>query len=292
LHKALHVAWKQTDSEAFEEELSLPMTPNNSTREILYFDTIKEFRGSYFVEYRPPVSNNPFATMNLVYSEKYDFNSVADAMKAEVAHWLARYRVPIMAWAWDAAENSIRPHGDADDGLLVGWYEPGDATLTYAWKVEGLPPFLNDTLNLPDWRTIFKDIPFRTDAEVKANANREWIKTRKKNLTLKVILAVWLALIPAAWAITQYLGPQWLEIGILLYSLWKALRTARKLFWREEPSKLEKEKAEKELKMGHYFYHCERNPEGFVRLKLENFEREARERNRKEAEAIRNKTVE
>jgi hypothetical protein len=268
------------------------MALTKSTRENLYFDLIKEDRGSYFVEYQPPASNNPFATLNLVYPENYDLDSVADTMKAEVAHWLARYPVPIMAWAVDGAENSIQPHGDADDGLLVGWHAPDTVTLTYAWKVDGLPPFLNDTTNLPDWRTIYKDVPFRTDAEIKANANREWIKARNQNLALKVILAIWLAVIPSAWAIIQYLGPQWLAIAVLLYSLWQAFRTARKLFWRVAPSKSEKEKAEKGLKMGHYFYHCERNPEGFARLKVENFEREAKERILKEAKALRNKTTE
>jgi hypothetical protein len=266
------------------------MAPNKSTREILYFDLIKEDRGSYFVEYHPPVSDNPFATLSLVFPESYDLSSVADTMKAEVAHWLARYPVPIMAWAYDAVENSIRPHGDADDGLLVGWYAPGTTTLTYAWKVEGLPSLLNDTTDLPDWRAIYKDVPFRTDTEVKANANREQSKTRKQILTLKIILTIWLAAIPAAWAIIQYLGPEWLAIAVLLYSLWQAFRTARKLFGRAEPSRSEKEKAEKERKMGHYFYHCERNPKGFARLMVENFEREARERILKEAEVLRNKT--
>lgn len=263
------------------------MAQKHSAREILYFDFIKENRGSYFVEYQPPVYTNPFATLSLVYTENYDLGSVAHAMKAEVAQWLARYPVPIMAWAYDAAENSIRPHGNADDGLLVGWYVPGTATVTYAWKIEGLPPFLNDTANLPDWRAIYRDVPFRTDAEVKANASRERAKTRKQNLTLKIALAVWLAVIPAVWAIIQYLGPDWLAAAVLLYSLGQAFRTARKLFWRVEPSKAEKEKAEKELKMGHYFYHCERNPEGFARLKIENFDREARERTVKDAEALR-----
>jgi uncharacterized membrane protein len=267
------------------------MALNNSTRELLYFDRIKEDRGPYFVEYKPPVSNSPLATLNLVYPESYDLDSVADTMKAEVAHWLARYPVPIMAWAWDAAENRIRPRGDTDDGLLVGWYAPGTATLTCAWQIEGLPPFLNDTTNLPDWRAIYKDVPFRTNVEVKANANRELIKTRKQNLTLKVILVIWLAVFPAAWAIFQFLGPELLAIAVLLYSLWQAFRTARKLFWHVEQSKSEKEKAEKELKMSHYFYHCERNPEGFARLKVENFEREEKERIRKEAETLRNNNL-
>jgi hypothetical protein len=32
-----------------------------------------------------------------------------------------------------------------------------------------------------------------------------------------------------------------------------------------------KERQEKELKMRHYYYHCDRNPDGFARLKAENF---------------------
>ena len=203
-------------------------------------------------------------------------------MKTEVAHWLARYPVPIMAWAWDAAENAIRPHGDEDDGLLVGWYAPGTVTLSQAWKTRELPPFLNETTNLPDWRTIYKDVPFRTDAEVKENAKREGTKIRRQNRTLKFILAIWLAAIPAAWAIFQYLGPNWLAIAVLLYSLWQAFRTARKLFGRAEPSKSEKEKSDKDLKMRHYFHHCERNPQGFARLMAENFDVEAKERTLKE----------
>jgi hypothetical protein len=262
------------------------MTPDNSMRATLQFDPIKEHRGSYFVEYLPPLSNNPFATLNLVYPESYDLGSVAGAMKAEVAHWLLRYPVPIMAWAFDAAENIIRPHGDTDDGLLVGWYAPDTAVLTYAWKIKGIPPFLNDTTKLPDWRTIYKDLPFRTDAEVKASAKKKSTKIRKQNLALKIVLATWLAVIPATWAIVQYLGPEWLAVVVLIYSLWQAFRAVRKLFWRVEPSKLEKEKAGKDLKMRHYFYHCERNPKGFIRLKVENFERDAKERIQKEAEAI------
>jgi hypothetical protein len=34
---------------------------------------------------------------------------------------------------------------------------------------------------------------------------------------------------------------------------------------------------EKERKMAHYFYHCERNPDGFARLRNENFEDDERD---------------
>jgi hypothetical protein len=54
-----------------------------------------------------------------------------------------------------------------------------------------------------------------------------------------------------------------------------------------KPSQREKQKAEKDLKMQHYFYHGELNPDGFNRLKIENFDREAIERTHKEADALR-----
>jgi hypothetical protein len=38
-----------------------------------------------------------------------------------------------------------------------------------------------------------------------------------------------------------------------------------------------KARQEKELKHRHFIYHCERNPEGFARLKSENLERQDRE---------------
>jgi hypothetical protein len=38
--------------------------------------------------------------------------------------------------------------------------------------------------------------------------------------------------------------------------------------------------------MRHHHYHCERNPEGFLRLKQENVERESREEIQREANSL------
>lgn len=241
------------------------------------------------MEYRPPVSGNSHATLHLVFTENPALAAVADAMKSEAEHWLRRYPVPIMAFAWDAAENRIQPHGDEDDALLVAWQAADAARPTFAWKTAGLPPFLDTPTEIPDWREIYHDIPFRTDAEVKANAVKTWDKTRKQILFLRVVLVVWLAAIPAAWATFQFIGPHWLEIAVFLYSLWQAVRTAIKLFGHSQPSKAEQEKSAKDLKMAHYFYHCERNPEGFARLKHENFDRETSERNLREAAVLKSR---
>ena len=131
------------------------MTQVKTKREPIYFDAIKQSRSSYFVEYRPPISDGPISTLSIVYPESFELNSVAETMKVEAAYWLARYPVPIMIWAYDSAENQIRPHGDDDDGLLIGWYPPGSTTFACAWKVAGLPDYINDGSRYPDWREIY-----------------------------------------------------------------------------------------------------------------------------------------
>lgn len=42
----------------------------------------------------------------------------------------------------------------------------------------------------------------------------------------------------------------------------------------KKPSPRELEKVERDRKMAHYYYHCERNPAGFARIKVENLEKD------------------
>lgn len=255
-----------------------------SAKEQLYFESIKENRGSYFVEYQPPVANNPFANLSLVYPETFEPSHVAESMVQEMTHWLKRYPVAVMVTAFDAAEDIIRPNGE--DGFLVGWFAPGTNNIASSWKLKELPPFLNDTSSLPDWRTIYIDIPFRTDTQVKAAAFAQLKDRRRQIIVMKIILTLWLGVIPATWAVIQYLGPEWLGFLVVIYTLWQIWRAWRKLMGLSKPSPRELEKAEKERKMAHYYYHCERNPDGFSRLKVENFTKDISERTRKEAEEL------
>jgi len=258
-------------------------------REQLYFDVIKENRDSYFVEYQPPVGSNPFAILSLVYPGTYELNKVGESMRAEMVRWLARYPVPLMVWAWDVSENTIWPNGSSDNACLVGWYAPGTNEIASSWRIDELPTFLNDTTSLPDWRTIYKDVPFRTDTQVKTNAQMQLNQTRKQNLTLVIILVFWVAVIPAAWETIKHFGPGWLGLAVYVYALWQAFRTGRKLFGHVKPTRLEEEKAEKERKMNHYYYHCERNPAGFAKILIENIEKDTAERTLKEAEDLKKK---
>lgn len=64
------------------------------------------------------------------------------------------------------------------------------------------------------------------------------------------------------------------------YSLYKILK--RYLELKGFKTKRQREKNEIERKMKHYYYHCERNPEGFLRLKAENFRKWEEEEKEKE----------
>jgi hypothetical protein len=93
-------------------------------------------------------------------------------------------------------------------------------------------------------------------------------------------------------AVFEYLGPEWVGLVALLYVLWKALHAGMKLYGFSRPSAKEEREAERTRKMEHYFYHCELNPEGFGRLKTENFERDARKRTQAEAAQLAGREVE
>lgn len=255
-----------------------------SAREALYFDSIKEHRGAYFVEYVPPVADVPFATMNIVFVDETEDAAVISAMMEELRLWLKRYPVPLMITAWDAKENMLRPNGK-DNPHLTGWQALGSTEVVCSWQFGDLSAFTKSNPPPPDWRTIYKDVPVKTDAEVKANAARFAAERRKQNRFLKGVLFAWIAG-SVGIALFQYFGPEWLGLIALLISLSQAGWAAYRLWRNSKPMPWEVKEVEKKRKMDHYFYHCERNPEGFARLVTENFEREAEARTKREAEAL------
>jgi hypothetical protein len=222
--------------------------------------------------------------MNLVFIHDADNAAVSAAMLNELSTWLKRFDVPIMISAWDARENQIHPNA-GETSFLVGW-QASSGEVAHSWRYTDLDVFLATQPKHVDWRTIYTNVPFKTDAQVKANAETFINERRRQNRYLKAILFGWLAIIPAGIALFQYFGPEWLGLAALIFGLWKASRAGFRLWRYSKPTPSEAAKAEKQQKMDHYFYHCERNPDGFARLKVENFEREAAERVRKEAEAL------
>lgn len=215
--------------------------------EWLYFDSIKEHRGSYFVEYRPPSGDCTFAIMTLVFLGPVDLAKVVHSMETELKTWLSRYPVPLMIFAYDEAENMIAPKSETET-CLVGWKIPDSDEIRQSWTLDDLTKFLESAPLHPDWRTVYSDVPFRTDAQVKANTRKQLDEQRKGFRVLKVILLLWLAVIPATFAVIEFLGPQWLGVIVLVYSLWKAWRAGREIWGHSKPPPSEIAASEKKQK--------------------------------------------
>lgn len=255
----------------------------------LYFDGIKEHRGSYFVEYRPPVADNQFATLNVILLHQVPWERVTELLDTEIRFWMERYPVPLMVWASNDKEEILRPPDDEGD-CLVAWIAPVSGEIVQSWDINDLSDIPASAPPHQDWRTVYADVPVRTDAEVKAEAYEKSLERSRQVWLLKIALMLWLAVIPVGYAIFEFLGPEWLGLIGLIFVIWQALKVALRIWGYTESSAREVVQAEKKRKMEHYFYHCERNPEGFLRLKSENFESDARERVWKEADQLATKT--
>ena len=257
--------------------------------EYLYFDHIRETRGPFFVEYQPPVADNPFAALYIIFPHVVLGGRLHKIFDEEVQHWMRRYPVPLMVWALDDKEDTIRlPNSDRD--YLFAWHDPESGQISKSLNHNDFEDFLRTAPAHPHWTTIYTDVPYRTDYEIKTAAQDSLIARKRQIALLRIVLTLWLAVIPAGYAVFEFLGPVWLGLLGLAFVLWKALQTAFRIWNRAKPSAKGRREAEKQRKMDHCFYHCERNPEGFMRLKLENFENDARERVRAEAKEVRKQT--
>lgn len=99
-------------------------------------------------------------------------------------------------------------------------------------------------------------------------------ETKRQVRILNAFSFVWWILIPVAIIILGFANP---IFSVILFgiSLAKVGVTVIKFFG--DPDKWfpgYTARKEKERLMNHYFYHCQKNPDGFQRLKDENFERE------------------
>lgn len=128
---------------------------------------------------------------------------------------------------------------------------------------------------------IYHDLPYRTQEEVRRNAYRE-AKARRAAIRAIVVFVIG---VPVLIELAS-LGITWLGYLLAAISIFAGFRKLGKSMGWLKASKKEKSEEEKKLKMKHYFYHSERNPNGFLRLKIENFKHEAIEKTREEAEKL------
>jgi hypothetical protein len=248
----------------------------------MFFDAIKEGRGWYFVEYHPPRPGYRFATISIVVSEPATPIAVAEAMEVELKVWLRRYPVPLMVSAFDAKGDLCRLEGTRPSDHLVGYSAVGANTTSMFWRLLTDEEIPGEPLSHESLLHIYAGVPYKTSTQTRQEAEAH---AREMRIGWTIVF-VWAVVVPVVWVILKRFGPAWIGAMVLCYSLWKAFVKALKLLGKLKESPRELEIQEEERRMRHHHYHCERNPEAFFRLKMENFDREERERIQNEAKAL------
>lgn len=248
----------------------------------VFRDEITELREGYHVTYRPADVSSPFAVILLTFHGlEPEPSRVAAAMETELKHWLQRYAVPAMVSSFDPKDDLIRLSDKSEESHLMGFICHDNGQVTQKWglvKADEMPSEQQETDYLEQ---IYRDVPFRLQADVRRKALQD---ARSLARTISVVVGL-IVVVPLVIEIIS-LGVSWVGWIVSAVSICTGLYKAAKLFGFRRPTRRERDEAEKEARMQHYYYHCERNSAGFTRLKVENLERDAIERTAKEVEAL------
>lgn len=256
----------------------------------LQFESVKDDRGWYFVEYTPPQVDNWFAMLDVQVVETGTDKAVAEAMEREANLWLQRYPIPVMVAAFDDTDDLRDLTGTRPCSHLMAYIDASTGQHRLSWSPPSDDEIPHEELDDETLLRVYSQIPVtrKTEADREAEFRAFARRVRTGRRLVITWLIVWVAVIPAALAILEWAGPKWLGVLVLAYALFKALKQALKLLEIWKPSPAELEAQEKTRRMQHYYEECEKNPETFERLKIEDLDREARERTREEARALRN----
>jgi len=255
--------------------------------EKLFFTTLKEDRGWYFVEYKPPIPSCQFATLSLVVPGVADTAQVADSMERELRAWIQRYPIPLMVSAFDAKDDLYNLDGFRLCNHLIGYLDNTSDEVRLFWRLLKNDEIPNDALDVGYLQEVYSDISYKTADDLQLEGEKHAKQLRVGWL----IVFVWAAVVPALVVIVEWASPHWVATLVLIYSLWKALVKTLKMLgkWKKSPREIEEEREEQ--RMRHHHYHCERNPEAFLRLKVENFECWEKERIQAEANFLKSKKL-
>jgi len=249
------------------------------------FEALKEDRGPYFVEYHVPNEGHPFAHVMLVFPTVATKDEAAGAMEAELERWARRYPVPIMASAFDNVDSVIDLAPTRTVNHAIGWVADTGQTVVH-WRLlknEEIPspPFTKAML----FQT-YPDVPYTVSTAEEKRKSSE--KAIRQGQAIRAVVIVWFVAIPVTLTLVEFFN---FKVGLIatiisvLAGVWKL---ASIMGWRKKSKRQEAKEAE-ELRMRHHHYYCERDPEGFDRLKVEVLNREFREAILKEAKELKHK---
>lgn len=250
---------------------------------IVRWKTIKEHRGDYFVEYCPACSSMYLASLTVVYTTSTpEMSLVIKTIEKEFMLWIQRFPIPLMASARDKSDNLIYLNPIHSEHFFSGFTDEG--VIKSSWNLEGDAWFPQYQKEDQYREQIYSDLDSitREDIDLKIDQQRKIAKTGW------VIVFVWAVLIPSLIAILGFFNLFFVGVVALAYSLFRAVRKALEMSGILKKTEAQKEKEKEELSKEHHHYHCKLNPNGFIKLRTENLNKEIRERIQKESQDIKN----
>lgn len=248
--------------------------------EKIYFDHITEKTDSYFLEYSPPVGSIPFASLTVTYISDVSDEEVATGLEKLAGEWITRYPVPVMASAFDRHGDLINLENVRPISHVTAILDEGKPR--YRWELLEDEEFPKELKSQGYLIEIYSDLNYRTQSEVSAKA-RESLKPIR---TARRLLIIWSVVVPVAIALLEFFSPLWLSVIALVYSFWKAYQQWLKMTGRKKKSDRELEREKDASLKEHHHYHCKLNPDGFLRLKVENFQKMEEEQIQKKYDSI------
>jgi hypothetical protein len=244
---------------------------------------LEEDRGNYFVSYQPADAVRELAFLSITFPEdNFTVADVSNAMQSEARIWVGRYQVPTMIFAFDAKEDLIQVPESPTDSYFFAYIDSKTGTFFSQWGKGLSAP--TEQMDEKYQNRIYGDLPAKRQEDIRASARAA---DHSRASTVAVIL-FFVAVVPVAIELIG-LGVSWLGYLLSFLSILKGSHKAAKLFGWIKSSKREKEQEKATLEMRHHHYHCERNPDAFRRLKIENLEQDAIQQTREQAKRLRDK---
>lgn len=228
-----------------------------------YFETIKELRNGYYVEYSP---QQPISILSLTFVSDVSLEEVSRLMEMELETFWQKYPVNIMVFAFDQNEDGIDVSSIVGCNYLLGI--PSEENLTKVWGTVENDQLKNFSEEI--FTTIHNDVKYRTQEEINSKIDTEHQHIRYWKW---FVLFIW-CIVPFAYQTFMLFAPFWLSCIITAYAVYKIIVHGLELLGYKKQSAQQLEKQQLELENAHFAYHCRLNPDGFNRLKIENFQKE------------------
>jgi len=251
------------------------------SRDFIVWEPILKGWSGYYVEYCPARTDNPQAFMNVVFTSPMPIGKVAEILEKEFVEWSRMYSVPLFAAALDEKEDTIRLSSIRSGDYIHGYYDPVADKLALHWEATGEP--IPEHLTQPDHlKAVYSALAIKTTGE---QCQKEVDAYVMQMRALKKFLYTWSFIRLFIWPPIKKFVYEVSLIGTFarLRAYGKSVREWQMLTGQIKPSQKEIEESERKRIEAHWLHHCRKNPDGFVRIRTENFEQEAKERVRKEA---------